>query len=386
MATAALPAWSRWADIEEPFSVGIEEEVMLLDPADMSLVQDFEGLREHLSADLAQRLTPETHRASVELSSEPRKRVADAAFDLAQLRLRLEGELKVRDVDLAASGTHPSALWNETEVSEDDRYRYVLETMRVLALREPTHALHVHVGVEDCEQATEVCNSMRAHLPLLLAVSANSPFWQGRDTGLASARTPIFSAFPRVGIPRRFNGYRDYAESLQVLIGSGAIPEPTFVWWDVRLQPRYGTVEVRIMDAQTESWRTAAIAALVQCTVRLEAREGYASAQLVASPEAIQENRFIASRDGVGAALIDPVSGELVSAEQQISDLLAACAPHAQALDCEGELADVRRILAEPGDKLQRRWAGSTPDLMTLLEQMRDRFSVDPSSRRAAET
>jgi carboxylate-amine ligase len=322
----------------------------------------------------------------VELSSEPRKLVADAAFDLTQLRLRLEGELKVRDVDLAASGTHPSALWNETEVSEDDRYRYVLETMRVLALREPTHALHVHVGVEDCEQATEVCNSMRAHLPLLLAVSANSPFWQGRDTGLASARTPIFSAFPRVGIPRRFDGYRDYADSLQVLIGSGAIPEPTFVWWDVRLQPRYGTVEVRIMDAQTESWRTAAIAALVQCTVRLEAHEGYASEQLVGSPEAIQENRFIASRDGVGAALIDPVSGELVSAEQQISDLLAACAPHAQALDCEGELADVRRIVAEPGDKLQRRWAGSTPDLRTLLEQMRDRFSVDPSSRRTAET
>ena len=123
--------------------------------------------------------------------------------------------------------------------------------MRELARREPTFALHVHVAVPDAEIAVRACNAMRAHLPVLLALSANSPFWQGRDSGLASARTPVFQAFPRTGIPREFATYAEYVEAIDVLMRCGAIPEPTFIWWDVRLQPRFGTLEVRIMDAQT---------------------------------------------------------------------------------------------------------------------------------------
>ena len=147
--------------------------------------------------------------------------------------------------------------------------------MRELARREPTFALHVHVGVADPEDAVRLANRLRAHLPLLLALSANSPFWQGRDTGLASARTPLFQAFPRVGIPRAFDDYADYVEAVDLLIRCGAFPEPTFLWWDVRLQPRFGTVEVRIMDAQTTVEDTAALVALVQSIARLEVEEGF---------------------------------------------------------------------------------------------------------------
>jgi glutamate---cysteine ligase / carboxylate-amine ligase len=126
----------------------------------------------------------------------------------------------------------------------------VYESMRELARREPTFALHVHVGVEDPEDALRLYNSLRAHAPLLLALSSNSPFWQGRDAGLASTWTPIFQMFPRVGIPRAFRSYADYVEAIDMMLRSDAFPEPTFLRWDVRLQPRFGTVELRTMDAR----------------------------------------------------------------------------------------------------------------------------------------
>ena len=178
--------------------------------------------------------------------------------------------------------------------------------MRELARREPTFGLHVHVAVPNPEQAVRAYNRMRAHLPMLLALSGNSPFWQGRDTGLASMRTPLFQAFPRVGIPRMFRSYADYVESIDLLLRCDAFPEPTFLWWDVRLQPRFGTLEVRVMDAQTRVADTAALTALVQCLVRLEALEGHASHVLVSRPEVLEENRFIAARDGMDGALRRP--------------------------------------------------------------------------------
>ena len=159
----------------------------------------------------------------------------------------------------------------EVEVSPGARYQYLHASLRELARREPTFALHVHVAVPDAELAVRALNGMRAHIPVLLALSANSPFTRGTDSGLASARTPVFQAFPRTGIPRAMDSYADYVEAIDVLIRCGAIPEPTFIWWDVRLQPRFGTLEVRVMDAQTRIRDTAALAALVQCLVRLEA-------------------------------------------------------------------------------------------------------------------
>src|ERR1700730_10056373 len=176
--------------------------------------------------------------------------------------------------------------------------------MRELARREPTFALHVHVAVPDPESALRAINRLRVHLPLFLALSGNSPFWQGRDTGLASARTPLFQAFPRVGIPRAFSSYEDYVETVDLLLRCDAFPEPTFLWWDVRPQPRFGTVEVRVMDAQSRIVETAALVALVQSIARLELEEGYASEDIICADEVLAENRFLAARDGVDAHLI----------------------------------------------------------------------------------
>ena len=152
------------------------------------------------------------------------------------------------------------------------RYQLIYQTMRELARREPTFALHVHIGVPDAESAIVMLNRLRAHVPLLLALSANSPFWQGRDTGLASARTPIFQAFPRTGIPREFGSYADYVETVDRLLRCDAFPEPSFLWWDLRPRPRFGTIELRVMDAQTTAERSVALTALVQALAHLELR------------------------------------------------------------------------------------------------------------------
>src|SRR3712207_4680751 len=175
-------------------------------------------------------------------------------------------------------------------------------------------------------------------LPLLLALSANSPYWQGRDTGLASARTPLFQAFPRVGIPRVFSSYADWVRSVDLLVGSGALPDHTFLWWDIRLQPRYGTVEVRIMDVQASVEHTAALVALVQSLVRLEVLEGYASSRVLHAQEVLDENRFLAARDGVAAQLIDPDRGRRVPVAELAAEVVDACVPHAQDLGCADEL------------------------------------------------
>ena len=353
---------------------------MLLDPADWSLEQDFVALRERLSDELARLLSAETHGSATEYSSEPHARSADAVADLVALRRRLASEVDEHGFAVAAAGTHPFATWEESEVAETPRSQVVHRTMRELARREPTFAMHVHVAVPDPDQAVAVANRMRAHLPLLLALSANSPYWQGRDTGMASARTSIFQAFPRVGMPRAFADYRDYVDTLETLIESGAFPEPTFVWWDLRLQPRYGTVEVRIMDAQTDAERNGPLAALTQSLVRLESLEGYAADELAGSPEVLEENRFLAARDGVAADLVDAVNRQRVPVLAQLEPLVEACAPHARELGCAEELARVFELVERPADRIQRELAGPDEELTGLVAELNRRFVPGESS------
>jgi carboxylate-amine ligase len=162
---------------------------------------------------------------------------------------------------------------------------------------------------------------------------------------------------------------------VQLLIDVEAIPEPTLVWWDLRLRPRYGTIEIRIMDAQSETWRTGALAALVQSLVRLESLEGYAVDELIASGEILEENRFLACRDGVNAELIDPTERRRVPVREQVERLLAACSSHAIELGCERELSYIERILERPGQEVQREIAGPQLDFTRLLEVLRERFA-----------
>jgi carboxylate-amine ligase len=240
------------------------------------------------------------------------------------------------------------------EVSAGERYAAVHRTMRELARREPTFALHVHVGVADPERATRLMRALRGHLPLLLALSGNSPFWQGRDSGMASIRTSLFRMFPRVGVPRAFPTYGEYVEAVDRLVRCGAIPEPTFLWWDLRLQPSLGTVEVRVMDAQSEVWRSAALAALVRSIAHLELEAG--DVEVPDPPaEILDENLFLAARDGAAVELLDPVAERAVPLRDVLESLLDRLAPHARRLGCAAELGSVRELAADGGADRQRR-------------------------------
>jgi carboxylate-amine ligase len=348
---------------------------MLLDPREWTLAQRIDEVLPRLSPALAAQVTAETHGAAIELASRPHDTAGAAGREIAGLRTALAGQLAAMGLCAAGAGTHPCAVWHETRISAGERYQFVYGSMRELARREPTFALHVHIGVADADDAIVLHNRLRAHLPLLLALSANSPFWQGRDTGLASARTPLFQAFPRTGIPRAFDSYADYVEAVDLLVRCEAFPEPTFLWWDVRPQPRFGTVEVRVMDAQTTPGETTALAALLQSVARLELEEGYAAQQFVEATEVLEENRFLAARDGMDAELIDPVAERRVPARELLAELLDAARPHAVALGCAAELDRVATLAAVPGAVRQVNAARQADRLRGLVATLAEQFA-----------
>jgi carboxylate-amine ligase len=364
------PDWARWSP-STPYTVGIEEEVMLLDPErEWGLAQRIDEVLPALSRRLADRVAGETHGSAVELSTEPHPTAAAAVAQAVELRRALAAELAPFGLRTASAGTHPTAVWSEIEIAGGDRHQAVYGSMRELARREPTFALHVHVGVGDAEAAITLYNRLRGHLALLLALATNSPFWQGRDTGLASARIPIFQAFPRVGVPRAFADYDDYVETVDVLIRCEAFPEPTFLWWDIRPQPRFGTIEVRVMDAQTRPRSTAILVALLQAIAHFELEEGDSGPDRIGSPELLAENRFIAARDGVHARLIDPAAERRVPLPEILDELLVRLAPHAEAIGC-GELVQAAGELVHgSGCDEQRRLLdehGSLPPVVAAL-------------------
>ena len=380
MATGNAPQarghWSEWAE-SRPYTLGVEEEVMLLDARHgWSLAQRIEDVLPVLGPGLRAHATAETHRGAIELATDPQPGVDAAATQLVDLRDALVTDLAPLGLRAASAGTHPCAMWSDTEIAGDERHQEVYDSMRELARREPTFALHVHIGVPDPESGIRLHNRLRGHLALLLALSANSPFWQGRDTGLASARIPIFQAFPRAGVPRSFADYAEYVETVDLLLRCEAFPEPTFLWWDIRPQPSLGTVEVRIMDAQSRSGSTRALVALLLSVAHLELEEERpAPADL---PELLAENRFIAARDGLEARLIDPVAETRIPARDMLASLLRAVRPHADELGCRDALEDVAAIARENGAARQLRIARERGSLAAVVETLSDDFCSRP--------
>jgi carboxylate-amine ligase len=211
---------------------------------------------------------------------------------------------------------------------------------------------------------------------VFLALSASSPFMRGQSTGLASNRTVVFQGFPRTGMPRSFDGYSDWVTTVDLLVRSRAIPEPTFLWWDIRPQPRHGTVEVRIMDSQPRLSATAALVALVQSVARLELEEEYASPTLVEAQEVLAENRFLAVRDGARAQLVDPADGVRLPLPEIVGELLAAARPHAEALDATAALDLVPGLVQAPEATRQRAVAAAV-GIPQLVADLAERFTRD---------
>jgi carboxylate-amine ligase len=359
-----------------PYTVGIEEEVMLLDPSSWALCERGDEVLSATAEDLAGRRAAETHEAALELKTGPSATIRAAVAELRELRGRLAEDVARLGIATAAAGMHPMRSAEVTRVSPSSRYQIIERTMRGLAHRDPTFALHVHVGVPDPESAIRLVNRLRTHLPVLLALSASSPFMRGHYTGLASNRTVVFQGFPRTGLPRRFDSYSDWVATVDLLLRSHAIPEPTFLWWDIRPQPRLGTVEVRIMDAQPRLSATAALCALVQAVARLELEDGFASPALVDAHEVLAENRFLAVRDGARAQLIDPTRSCRVPLPEIVSELVEAARPHADALDSLTELEQIQRLVHAPEATRQRAVAAAM-GLPQLVADLAAQFTRD---------
>jgi carboxylate-amine ligase len=237
-------------------------------------------------------------------------------------------------------------MWDDLRIVSRPRYRDLVAGIQFVARQEIIFGIHVHVGLDNPDKAIHVANGMRVHVPLLLALSANSPFWRGDQTGLDSTRTPIFRAFPRVGIPPRYDDFEDYSRRIEFMTSCKVIRDYTYLWWDVRPHPRLGTVEVRVMDSQTRVEHTLALAAMVQAMVKELAEHFDAGKQLSRYPyEMLDENKWLAARHGLGGSLVDLPSTSRVLVPDLARRLIERLHPHAEELGSTSELEDIEDIL-----------------------------------------
>jgi carboxylate-amine ligase len=343
----------------EPFTLGIEEELLLVDRQTRRLapvaVEVLAAMEAHERA-----ASHEVYAASIELRSPPRLDAEDAAREVTALR----AAARSAGATLIGAGLHPAGELGDVPLVDSERYRLVGGSMRGLIRRTPECALHVHVGMPDPDTAIRVFNGLRSYLPLLVALSANSPMWFGQDSGLASARFALVRSYPRRSVPRAFRDLDDYAGTIAAVAAAGDLSDYTYVWWDVRLHPRLGTIELRELDAQSRIADAAAIAALVQALVRHEAEYPH-EPEL---SEAISESSFRASRDGIESTLLD--DGELRPVREVARRTLERVAWAAAELGAERALEGIERMLVEGGGATRQRKALESGGIEAVLEQL----------------
>lgn len=322
-----------------PFTIGIEEELFLVDPVTGRQVNSSAALLERLG-DTDGQVARELHACQVELITEVCTTAPQAVAAIGALRRAVANT----GVGILASGTHPSAAEGEAEITDRERYeriRYLLGD----AVADPVSGLHVHIGMPDAATAIRVFNALRRDLPLLQALAANSPFRHGRDTGLASAREVTLRAWPRSGTPRAMQDFEDFCDMTATLARSADVPDYTWFWWKLRPHPRLGTVEIRALDAQTRLADTACIVALAHCLARHAAE---ADAGPDPAPEIVEEGIFRAARFGVEAEIPD-AWGARRPVREMLADALARAGPWAAELGCEAQLADLPDLVSRGG-------------------------------------
>jgi glutamate---cysteine ligase / carboxylate-amine ligase len=313
-------------------TVGIEEEFAILDPATLDLVPRFEHLRAHASERdplLASAITGELISSEIEIVSGRGENLADALSRQREHRRRLFALASGESAALGATGTHPWADYREQPIIDTEHYRRVERDLKYVAWRNNTFSLHVHVGINDIDRAVKVCDRLRPVLPLLLAVSANSPYLDGRDSGLHSARTQSFTRnFPRCGIPDAFGGWQAFRQYIEFLLRTSSIVEFTQVWWSVRPHFEFGTVEVRICDAQSTATESEALAALIVACVAQAARDVDEAVPFAdPPPRLIEENMWRAIRHGLDGKMVDLERAEEYPATEIVERLAAWTEP-----------------------------------------------------------
>src|SRR5271166_5137532 len=360
-------AFERFAAAED-LTVGIEEEFSLLDPDTLDLVPRYEELRDAAEGDplLRDAIAGELISSELEIISGSGASLQDALARQRERRGRVFALAAEHGVVLGATGTHPWADYREQPIIDTEHYRRVEQGLKYVAWRNNTFSLHVHAGVNGIDRAVKVCDRLRDVLPLLLAISANSPFLDGRDSGLGSARTQAFTkSFPRCGVPDAFGGWRAYREYIEFLLTTRSIVEFTQVWWSVRPHFSFGTVELRICDAQATAQESEALAALMVACAAQAARDVDENVPYtVEQPRMIEENMWRAIRFGLDGRLIDLDVAEEYPARAAIDRLLEWTAPVRSELGVEPVFperngAQRQRALIEAGAPREEVFAAS---------------------------
>ena len=367
----------------DAYTLGVEEEYMLLDSETFDLVQHIDTVLAAVQGhELEPRINAELMQSVLEIATPVCHTASDVEVQLLKLRGYVSQVAREQGLRVGSAGTHPFSLFERQRITAKDRYRALVDQMQYIARRELIFGMHVHVAVDDPEKAIQVVNALIGHLAELVALSSNSPFWRGEPTGLASSRHMVFAAFPRSGPPPRFQDYADYAEVVGQLERTGCIADYTHIWWDIRLHPRLGTIEIRICDAVTQLDDVVAITAYCQALVkhyseRFEAGEDIPTFHRILTTE----NKWLAARYGLEAPVMDLVTGRRnrMPVAQVVRRTLKLIAPHAKDLGSETELAGIEQILRRGnGADRQLRVFNANRDIVEVVREIAELTEIAP--------
>jgi carboxylate-amine ligase len=364
---------SLMSSVRPSLSIGIEEEYQTVDPVTRDL-------RSHIHAEivqkgkllLAERVKPEMHQSVVEIGTGVCQNIQEAKDEIRDIRQQIIRLARQNDLRLAAGGTHPFAQWREQEIYPDDRYRTIVEDLKMVARANLIFGLHVHIGVEDRETAIQLMNSARYFLPHLLALSANSPFWVGMETGLRSYRCKVFDKFPRTNIPDLYQSWSEFENYVNLLIHTNCIDNAKKIWWDIRPHPYFPTLEFRICDMPMRLEETIAIAALCQAIIAKLYRIHEQNLTFRHySRSLIMENKWRAARYGLDGKMIDFGKQTEVPARQLIEEILEFVSDVVPDLGSQEEISYIRRIMEHGnGADRQLRVFHETGDLKKVVDYM----------------
>src|SRR3954469_14597616 len=357
---------------DHTYTLGIEEEFAIVDPETGQLRSHIQEILEGGKVVLKEQIKPEMHQSVVELGTEICSSVENARAHVTELRSKLAALAARSKLKIASVGTHPFSHWRDQLITQGERYQEIVRDMQLLARANLIFGLHVHVGIPDRETAIHVMNQARYFLPHIYALSVNSPFWIGHDTGLKGYRLKVFERFPRTGIPDAFESLSEYNDYCKLLVKTGCIDNAKKIWWDIRLHPFFDTLEVRVCDAQTRIDDTLAIAALIQALiVKLHKLLHRNTTFRIYRRRLLDENRWRAARYGIEGKMIDFGKEAGVDERSLLNELLDFVSTEVKELGSEREMADIERIIREGtgADRQLATWE-QTQDMKAVVDNI----------------
>jgi carboxylate-amine ligase len=359
-------------------TVGVEIELQLLDPETLDLTPQSEKILAQCCAEGEDRVKAEVHQSMIEIDSEISNDFKQCRGFLTDRLIRLNGVAEKLGLQLAITGTHPFQRWQERLISNGDRYQYLHDKYQWVFRRMNVYGMHVHVGVESGDRAIAICCAMTKYLPHLLALSANSPFWHGVDTGMQSSRINILDAFPFAGLPQLVTSWQEFEHYYDTLHQVGAIKSIKDLYWYIRPNLLFGTVEVRICDAMTTLDETMAVAALIHCLI-MKINDDLDSGKEMKWTQQHQwiapENQWIAARDGLDGMIVVDLQGTRQKISEAVLELIELLLPIAKTLNCEEELLLLNHIIdLGNGAQRQKKIFSETGSLKEVVAKARDEF------------